>query len=57
MTFDRLMFDNFFFSPFWNGIMRAKVYVHPRIFDVVTIRVVVKGDVFEFIVRRRTKIV
>ena len=35
-------------------IVRAKAYVFPHIFDVLIIRVVVKGIIFEFIGRRRT---
>ena len=48
------MFDHLLFSPFVDGIVRAKAYVCPRIFDVVLMRVVVKGGVFEFIGHIRT---
>ena len=37
------------------GILSAKASVRPRIFDDVVIHEVVKGDVFEFIGRGRTK--
>ena len=37
------------------GYVSAKVYVHPHIYDVVVMYVVVKGGVFEFIGRRHTK--
>ena len=44
-----LVFGNFFFSPLLDGIVRAKGYVCPFIFDVVVMYEVVKGGVFEFI--------
>ena len=49
VTLDGIMFDNFFFSPFLEVIVRVKAYVLPQIFDVVLMHVVVKGGVFQFI--------
>ena len=48
------MFNNLFFYPFVDGIVRYNASVRPLIFDVVVMRVVVKGDVFEFIGHRLT---
>ena len=56
MNLDWLMFDKFCFYPFVDGILRAKASVYPRIPDTVVMRVVIKGYVFEFIGRIRTKI-
>ena len=50
-----LMFNNLFFSPFVDVIVRAKEYVLPHIFDVVVMHVLVKEYVFGFIGRRCTK--
>ena len=55
VTLNGLMFDYLFFSSFVDGIVRSKASVHPHIFDVVAMYVVVKGDVFEFIGHRCTK--
>ena len=51
------MFDNFYFSPFTVtvGFVRYKASVCPRILDDIVMHVLVKGDVFEFIVRGLTK--
>ena len=46
---DGLMFENFFLYPFLYRFVRAFASVHPHIFDVVIMSVVVKGDVFEVI--------
>ena len=57
MTLDRLMFDNCLFYPFavTVGFVRAEAYVRPLISDFVIIHVLFKGEIFEFIERRRTK--
>ena len=55
MILDGLMFDNIFISPFLDRIVRAKASVRPHLFDVVLMHVVVKGGVFQFIRRIRTK--
>ena len=47
MTLDVIIFDYLFFYQFVNRILRAKVSVRSRIFDVVLIRLVVKGEVFK----------
>ena len=52
---DGLMFDNSLFSPFLDVFLRAKASVRPRIFDLVVMYELVKGDAFGFIVKRRTK--
>ena len=54
-TLEGLMFDNFLFSSFVNGIVRAKVSIFLCIFDAVVMSVLVKGGVFDLIGRRRTK--
>ena len=43
------MFDNLFFYPFVDRIMRSKASVRSRIFDVFVMRVLVKRYVYEFI--------
>ena len=55
MTLDGLMFDTFALLPICGRNCEVKAYVCPRIFDVVIMRVVFKGGVFEFIGRKRTK--
>ena len=55
MTLNELMFDDLIFSPFVVVFVRSKAYVRPHISDVVIMYVLVKGDVFKFIVRIRTK--
>ena len=45
-----------FFYPFAVWFVRDKVPVCPCISDVVVMHEVVKGDIFEFIGRRRTNI-
>ena len=56
MTLDGIMFDKFFFSPFVIRVafVMAKASVHPNMIDNVIMHEVVKGDVFEYIGRRRT---
>ena len=49
VALNMLMLDNFFFPLFLNLIVRDKMSVQPPIFYVVVMRVVVKGDVFDFI--------
>ena len=56
MVLDGLMFDNLFLSPFVDGILRDFYYVHPCIFDLVVMSVLIKGGgVFEVIGRVHTK--
>ena len=55
MILDGLMFDNSFFSPFVDVFLRGKVSVRPRIFDLVVMHELFKGDAFGFIGKRRTK--
>ena len=51
---DELVFDQFFL-PFVYRTVNAKASVFPHIFNVVAMRVVVKGGVFEFIGHIRMK--
>ena len=53
---DGLMFDNLFFYSLMDGIVRAKASVRPGLFDMVVMSLVFKGNTFEFIGLRPTKI-
>ena len=55
VTLYRLIFENLFFSPFVDGLMRDFAYVCQYIFDVVIMSLLVKGDVFEVIEHGCTK--
>ena len=55
MALDGLMSDNSIFYLFVVIFVRAKASVCPHILGVIVMNVAVKGDVFEFIVSRRTK--
>ena len=51
------MFDNYLFYPFAVTVefVKSKESIHPRISDVVAMRVLVKVGVFDFIVKRLPK--
>ena len=55
MALDGLMFVNLLFYPIVDRIVSAKASLRPHIFDLVVMRVVFKGDVFEFIGYGHTK--